>query len=162
LFSLGNPKRLLPPPDGAQIGARFWETQHITDPAELAAYIISKAHEEWNLPMSAGLSVSRAGVWLLDFDGPCPEPMVGNIDARTELILRLEAWIERFSWARGEDRRFSGHMTLREPWEVMTYGIAWGTVENFHNSPWFRLRAHAQAILRKAQNSKYVKWFVLL
>lgn len=169
MFSFGKLKRLLPPLDGALIGTRYRETQSLTDPAELAAYIISRAREELNLPMSAGLSTSKAGACFIDFDAPCPQPLVDNVDARYELLVQVENWIESFSWvlagqcAQHEEwRRFDGQLALREPWEVVTYGITWGTVQTFQNTWWFRLRARARVILRDARSSKYAKWLVLL
>jgi hypothetical protein len=167
--SFGKLKRLLPPPDGALIGTRYRETQSLTDPAELAAYIISRAREELDLPMSAWLTSSRAGACFIDFDAPCPQPLVDNVDARYALTVQVENWIESFSWwlagqgpHHGELCRFDGQLALREPVEVMTFGLTWGTVQVPRNSPWFRLRARARAILRNARSSKYAKWLVLL
>ncbi|NKE61766.1 hypothetical protein FXN61_35410 [Lentzea sp. PSKA42] len=169
VFSFGKLKRLLPPPDGALIGTRYRETQSLTDPAELAAYIISRARDELALPMSVWLSTGRTGACFMDFDAPCPQPLVDDIAARQELLVEMEDWIERFSWSlpgqsplHEDQRRFHRQLALREPVDVVTFGITWGTVEISHNSPWFRLRKRAGEILRNARSSKYAKWLALL
>lgn len=163
MFSFGKLGRLLPPPDGAQLGARYRETQHLTDPADLAAHIINSAREEWGLPMSAALSRNQVGAWFFEFDALCPQGLIDNHDLRYELLLRLEDWIERFNWKHGENQcRFSGQIALYEPDEVAEFGITWGAVEAPQNIHWVRLRARLRMALRRSRNSKYMKWFALL
>lgn len=162
MFSFGKDKSL--PPEGVQIGSRFWETRHISPGPKLAAHLIPEIKEELMVDVAVTTYRGAGGRWWLEFDVRCPELLVtsGYDGAEVDLQLDVEDFVNSFNWMVDDSGGyFYTHITTRQPWESERWNFKWGTVEDRSKLSW-RIPNRVARLRNMVLRSRPAKWFVML